>query len=112
MRENWFLTSRSLLLSLALHLIIGVVLFFSFDFTAKPITPPKPMINIVKATAVDKNQVDQELKRLKEKDEKKKQDELKRKKELERKEKELKKKQDAKKKKNRLEKKPRKRNYV
>ena len=99
MRENWFLTSRSLLLSLALHLIIGVVLFFSFDFTAKPITPPKPMINIVKATAVDKNQVDQELKRLKEKDEKKKQDELKRKKELERKEKELKKKQDAKKKK-------------
>lgn len=99
MRDSWFLTSRSFLLSLALHVIIGVVLFFSFDFTAKPITPPKPMVNIVKATAIDKNQVDQELKRLKEKEEKKKQDELKRKKELERKEKELKKKQAAEKKK-------------
>lgn len=99
MRDSWFLTSRSFLLSLALHVIIGVVLFFSFDFTAKPITPPKPMVNIVKATAVDKSHVDQELKRLKEKEEKKKQDELKRKKELERKEKELKKKQAAEKKK-------------
>jgi colicin import membrane protein len=99
MRYSWFLTSRSFLLSLALHLIIGVVLFFSFDFTSKPITPPKPMVNIVKATAVDKNQIDQELKRLKEKEEKKKQDELNRKKELERKEKELKKKQEAEKKK-------------
>ena len=99
MRDSWFLTSRSFLLSLTLHLVIGVVLFFSFDFTSKPITPPKPMVNIVKATAVDKNQVDQELKRLKEKEEKKKQDELNRKKELERKEKELKKKLDAEKKK-------------
>jgi len=99
MRDSWFLTSRSFLLSLALHVIIGVVLFFSFDFTAKPIAPPKPMVNIVKATAVDKNQVDQELKRLKDKEEKKKKDELNRKKELERKEKELKKKQAAEKKK-------------
>ena len=95
MRENWFLTSRSFLLSLSLHIVIGVVLFFSFDFTSKPITPPKPMVNIVNATAVDKSQVDQELKRLKEKEEKKKQDELKRKKELDRKEAELKKKLDA-----------------
>lgn len=99
MRENWFLTSRSFLLSLALHLIIGVILFFSFDFSSKPITPPKPMVDIVKATAVDKNQVDMELKRLKEIEEKKKQDELNRKKELERKEKELKKKVEREKKK-------------
>ena len=99
MRDSWFLTSRSFIYSLALHIVIGVILFFSFDFSSKPITPPKPMVNIVNATAVDKSQVDQELKRLKEKEEKKKQDELKRKKELERKEAELKKKQEAEKKK-------------
>lgn len=99
MRESRFLTSRSFLFSLLLHLIIGVVIFFSFDFISKPIVPPKPIVNIVKATTVDKNQVDQELKRLKDKEEKKKQDELNRKKELERKEKELKKKLEAEKKK-------------
>jgi colicin import membrane protein len=92
MRENWFLTSRSFLLSIALHLVLGAVLIFSFEFSPQPTPPPKSIVNIVKATSVDKKQVELELKRLKDKEEAKKADDLKRKKELERKEKEIKKK--------------------
>jgi len=92
MRENWFLTSRSFLLSAALHLILGGILLFSFEFSADILPPPKPVVNIVQAVVVDKNQVEKELKRLKDKDDKKKTDELKRKKELEKKEADIKKK--------------------
>jgi colicin import membrane protein len=99
MRENRFLTSRSFILSLALHLVLGAVIIFSFNFSSKPITPPKPMVDIVQASAVDKKQVDLELNRLKEIEDKKKADELKREQELVKKEADLKKKLEQEKKK-------------
>ncbi len=85
MRVNWFLTSRSLLLSIVLHIILGGVLIYGFEFSQKPTLPPKPAVNIVKAVSVDKKQVELELKRLKDKENTKIAEELKRQKELERK---------------------------
>jgi colicin import membrane protein len=90
MRENWFLTSKSFLLSAALHLVLGAILLFSFEFSADITPPPKPAVNIVKAVVVDKSQIDKELNRLKEKADKKKTDELKRQKDLEKREQEIK----------------------
>ncbi|MCG8380429.1 MAG: hypothetical protein MI865_13275, partial [Proteobacteria bacterium] len=78
MQVNWFLTSRSLFLSVVLHIFIGGVLIFSFEFSPHPKPLPKTNVNIIKAISVDKNQVERELKRLKEKDEAKKTEELKR----------------------------------
>ena len=85
MQANWFLTSRSLVLSIILHLALGAVLIFSFEFSPKPTPPPKPIVNIVKATAVDKKQVELELKRLKKQDDEKIAKEIKRQKDLEKK---------------------------
>ena len=45
---------------------------FSFKFQTKPITITKPTTNIVKATSVNKEQVELELKRLREIEENKK----------------------------------------
>ena len=85
MQANWFLTSRSLVLSIILHLVLGAVLVFSFEFSPKPTPPPKPIVNIVKAAAVDKKQVELELKRLKKQDDEKIAKEIKRQKDLEKK---------------------------
>ncbi len=65
MQATWGWTARSIVLSILLHLSIGVVLIYSFDFTPKPTPPQKPIVNIVKAAAVDKKQVELELARLK-----------------------------------------------
>ncbi|MEM6998263.1 MAG: cell envelope integrity protein TolA [Pseudomonadota bacterium] len=92
MRENWLLTSRSFLISIAIHIVLGVVLVFSFNFSSKTTPPQPPKVNIVKAATVDKEQVELELKRLKDQEDKKIADELKRQKELEKKEADLKKK--------------------
>jgi colicin import membrane protein len=92
MQANWFLTSRSLALSIILHVILGGVLLFSFHFSAKPTPPPKPVVNIVNAVSVDRKQVELELNRLKEQDNKKVADEIKRQKELEKKAEDAKKK--------------------
>ena len=54
---------------------------FSFKFQTKPITITKPTTNIVKATSVNKEQVELELKRLREIEENKKSKEIKRQKE-------------------------------
>ena len=83
MQVSWFLTSRSLLLSIMLHVVLGGILIFSFEFSPKPTPPPKSTVNIVKATSVDKKKVEQELNRLKDKENKKKAEEIKQKKELE-----------------------------
>ena len=68
---------------------------FSFKFQTKPITITKPTTNIVKATSVNKEQVELELKRLREIEENKKSKEIKRQKELEKKANEAKKKRIA-----------------
>ena len=85
MKVNWFLTSRSIVLSIMLHVMIGFVLIYSFEFSPKPTPPPKPIVNIVKATAVDNKQVELELKRLKKQDDEKIAKEIKRQKDLEKK---------------------------
>ena len=92
MQVTWFLTSRSLLLSIVLHTILGGVLIYSFEFSPKPTPPPRSAVNIIKAVSVDKKQVELELKRLKDKEDAKKAEELKRQKELAKKAEEVKKK--------------------
>ncbi|MCZ6804082.1 MAG: cell envelope integrity protein TolA [Proteobacteria bacterium] len=95
MQVTRFLTSRSLVLSIVLHIVSGGVLIFSFEFSPKPAVVIKPAVNIIKAVSVDKKQVELELKRLKDKDDAKKVEELKRQKEIERKTEEAKKKLQA-----------------
>ena len=85
MRENWALTSRSLLLSIIFHLGLGILLVFSSEFSPSPTPPPKPVVNIINAVAVDKKQVELEIKRIKDK-------EIKRQEDIKKKEKEKKKK--------------------
>ncbi len=96
MLTNFFLTSRSIILSVLLHVMVGIVLIYSFDFSPKPTLIPKPIVNIVKANAVDKNQVDLELKRLRKKDNEKIEKELKRQKKIKKKAEDAKKKKLAK----------------
>jgi len=82
MRLGWFTTLSSSVLSLILHLVVGVLLILSFEFTPQPKTQIRQDVNVVQAVAVDKKQVDLELKRIKQieedkhKKEKKRLDEL------------------------------------
>ena len=95
MFTNWLQTSRSLFLSIVLHIVLGGILIFSFKFSTKPTPIHKPAVNIVKAISVDKKQVELELKRLKDIEEAKKLDEKKRQKKLEKKAADAKKKRIA-----------------
>ena len=95
MYTNWLQTSRSLFLSIVLHIVLGGILILSFKFSAKPVPIHKPVANIVKAVSVDKKQVELELKRLKEIEDTKKADEKKRQKKLEKKAEDAKKKRIA-----------------
>ena len=95
MFTNWYHTLKSLSFSILLHIVLGCLLVFSFKFQTKPITITKPTTNIVKATSVNKEQVELELKRLREIEENKKSKEIKRQKELEKKANEAKKKAEA-----------------
>ena len=92
MRVTRFLTTRSLFLSIVLHIVLGGVFIFSFRISHKPTPLPSAAVNIVKAVSVDRRQVDLELKRLKEREDAKKTEQLKRQKELEKKTEEVKKK--------------------
>ena len=95
MFTNWLQTSRSLFLSIVLHIVLGGILIFSFKFSTKPTPIHKPAVNIVKAISVDKKQVELELNRLKDIEEAKKLDEKKRQKKLEKKAADAKKKRIA-----------------
>jgi colicin import membrane protein len=70
MRLGWWVRLRSIWYSLALHVIAAALLVFSFSFT-EIIKPPHQDISIVNAIVVDKSQVDKELQRLKQEEEKK-----------------------------------------
>lgn len=61
-----FLTLRSLFYSLALHALIGAALISNFNLAHRPVLPPPPRQDIVEAVAVDSQAVEEELKRLKE----------------------------------------------
>lgn len=64
MRPGWFTTLSSTVLSLVLHLVVGVLLIFSFEFTPKPKTQIRQDVNVVQAVVIDKKQVDLELERI------------------------------------------------
>lgn len=77
-----FIGSKTLIsgvLSLLLHLLLGGLLIFSFDLPRKS-PPARPIedINIVKAVAIDKRQVDAELEAIKKFEEQKREQEQKR----------------------------------
>ena len=65
MKLGWFTTLSSGVLSLILHLVLGALLIFSFDFTPKPKAQVRKDVNVVEAVAVDKKQVELELARIK-----------------------------------------------
>jgi len=98
MQTDWFLTLRSSVWSFLLHLVVAGLMIFSFEFTPNQLIPAK-QVNIIQAVSVDKAQIEQELKQLKDSEKKQKAEEKKRQKDLEKKTAdEMKKAQDAKKK--------------
>ncbi len=92
MRLGWFTTLSSSVLSLILHLVVGVLLIFSFEFTPQPKSPVRQDVNVVQAVAIDKKQVEIELARIRKIDEEKYKKEKQRLEELEDKAKNLEKK--------------------
>ncbi len=62
MRLSWFMTVRSFLLSVILHIVLIGLLVISIDLT--PVPKPPPKVNIVKAVSVDKQQVQRELEKI------------------------------------------------
>ena len=94
MFTSWLPAVKPLLFSVVLHILIGVVLIFSFEFNPAP-PPIIPKVNIVKAQSVDKAAVDKELKRLADAEKAKQEAEKKKQRELEKKAEEAKKKRLA-----------------
>ena len=92
MRFGWFTTLSSSVLSLILHLVVGVLLIFSFEFTPQPKSHIRQDVNVVQAVAVDKKQVEIELARIRKIEEEKHKKEKQRLEELEKKAKNLEKK--------------------
>lgn len=84
MQLGWFVKLKSVSYSLFLHAVAVILLVISFDFT-DPIKPHHQNINIVNAVTVDQAQVEKELQRLKQEDDKQKQAEKQRLAELEKK---------------------------
>ncbi|TDJ19230.1 MAG: cell envelope integrity protein TolA [Gammaproteobacteria bacterium] len=85
MRLGWFTTLSSSVLSLILHLVVGVLLLFSFEFTPQPKTQIRQDVNVVQAVVIDKKQVDLELERIRKIEEEKHKKEKQRLEELEKK---------------------------
>ena len=63
-----FLTLRSFLYSLVLHVIVITALIVNFNAVRQPAFKPQPKENIVEAVTVDEQAVERELRRLKEKE--------------------------------------------
>lgn len=84
MREKGFLTLRALILSILLHCAAAALLFVSFEFEPKVITPPpaQKKVKVIDAVTIDKKQLEIELKKLQDDDQAAKQKEAKRQKEL------------------------------
>lgn len=81
------MTLRAFVLSLILHAVMGVLLVFSFDFRKKELVI-QPQ-DVMQAVSVDSRQVEQEISRLREMDQKKEQAEKKKQQDLEQKVREL-----------------------
>ena len=61
-----FLTLRSFLYSLVLHVVVITALVVNFDRARRPVFKPQPEENIVEAVTVDDKAVEKELQRLRE----------------------------------------------
>ena len=61
-----FLTLRSFLYSLVLHVVVITALVVNFDSARRPAVKPQPKENIVEAVTVDDKAVEKELQRLRE----------------------------------------------
>ena len=61
-----FLTLRSFLYSLVLHVVVITALVVNFDSARRPVFKPQPEENIVEAVTVDDKAVEKELQRLRE----------------------------------------------
>ena len=61
-----FLTLRSFLYSLVIHVVVIAVLIVNFDSVPRPAIKPRPKENIVEAVTVDEKAVEKELQRLRE----------------------------------------------
>lgn len=85
MRLSWLVTLRSSLLALLLHIIAAVLLFVSLELTPEPVPVSGKEVNIVNAVSVDKEQVEQELKRLQESEKREQEEKLKQLEELKKK---------------------------
>lgn len=72
------MSSRHILYSLLLHLAAAGLLIVSLDIAPRPIAPPPPSADVVTAVTVDSKQVDAELNRLKDREKQKREQELKR----------------------------------
>jgi len=95
MRPGWFTTLSSTVLSLVLHLVVGILLIFSFELTPQPKTQIRKDVNVVQAVAIDKKQVELELARIKKAEENKRKKEKRRLDDLEKKANSLEKKRKA-----------------
>ena len=73
---------RSILYSILIHLGVAGLLFFSIGMPVDTIKPQRPSANIVNAVAVDEQKVQEELERLKEKEQQKQKAEQQRRQEL------------------------------
>lgn len=67
---SFFLTFRSFILALVLHVLAAALLVMSFDFTPKIEQHLSTQVNIVEAVTVDAQQVEAEVERLREQDRK------------------------------------------
>ena len=69
MRSGWFVKTQSVIFAFIVHVAVLLLLLISFSYT--PELRTVKTVDIVNAVAVDKARVDEELKRLKQEDEKK-----------------------------------------
>ena len=83
MRPGWFVNTQSVFFALVLHMAVLLLLLISFSYT--PELQPVKQISIVNAVTVDKAKVEEEIRRLKQAEEKKHQAEKQRVEELEKK---------------------------
>lgn len=82
MSADRFLSAGSLLLSVLLHVALGLALIFSLESSPAPAPAPAPAINSLAAVSVDKTRVERELSRLRQKENADKAAEARRKQEL------------------------------
>ena len=83
MLADRFLGAGALLLSVLLHIALGLALILGFETGPAPTPKPAPAVNSLPAVSIDKAQVERELRRLRQREDADKAAEVRRKQELE-----------------------------